>query len=224
MCLSDDNYSLNEHFCSKNSNRIKVFGKGTISVKPDSAEVVVGVITENVELETAQQENAKITMQVINSLIEIGVLPKYIKTEGYTIRANYDYVNGKQIFRGYEVNNSLNINIANINSAGEIIDTAVSNGANTVSGINFIVSDEKKYYYEALSLAVADAQNKAAVIANKLRVNLNATPIQINEKSRENIAPLGAVTFKAASYTTPVEAGENQINSEIEAVFMYSEY
>ena len=142
-------YNLDDYDSAKYGNKLKVFGKGILSVKPDVADVVLGVITENIQLEVAQQENAKITKQVINSIEEIGVLPKNIQTQNYNIRSNYDYINGKQIFRGYEVSNNLKVIITNINSAGEIIDTAVKKGANTVSGINFIVSDQTKYYYEA---------------------------------------------------------------------------
>ena len=37
-------------------------------MKPDAAEVIIGVITENAQLEVAQEENARITQQVINSI------------------------------------------------------------------------------------------------------------------------------------------------------------
>ena len=219
--VDSDNYSLDDYVSTKCGNRFKVFGKGTVSVKPDTAEVVIGVITENIQLEVAQEENAKITQQVINSINELGVLPKYIQTENYNIRANYDYINGRQVFRGYEVSNNLKVLIRNINSAGEIIDTAVKNGANTVSGINFIVSDATKHYYEALRLAVEDAQNKASVMANELKVKLNIIPIQINEQDKGNITPL-VMTLKYANGATPIEAGENKITADIEAVFIYN--
>ena len=219
-----DNYSLGDYTNIKSGNRLKVFGKGTVSVKPDIAEVVIGVTTEDVQLETAQRENANITQQVVNSIKRMGVLPKYIQTQNYNIRANYDYINGKQVFRGYEVINNLKVVIEDINFAGEIIDTAVKNGANTISGINFMVSDPTMYYYKALSMAVKDAQNKASVIANELKVNLNITPIQINEQDRGIITPLTVINFKSASGTTPIEAGENIITAELEAVFAYIDY
>lgn len=222
--VDSDNYSLDDYARGKSDNRLKVFGKGAVSVKPDAAEVVIGVIKENPQLEVAQEENASVTQQVINSIIRMGVLPKYIQTENYNIRSNYDYVEGKQVFRGYEVSNNIKVLIRNIDLAGEIIDAAVKNGANNVSGIDFIVSDQSTYYYEALRLAVTDAQNKASVMADKLKVKLDITPIQINEHERGIIAPLGAMTLKNVSVTTPIQAGENKIIADIEAVFKYSEF
>ena len=212
-----------DYTSSKYDNKFKVFGKGTVSVKPDSAEVTIGVITENAQLELAQEENARVTQNVINSLMKMGILPKYIQTQNYNIRPNYDYIDGRQVFRGYEVSNYLKVLISNINFAGEIIDTAVRNGANTVSGISFIVTDQPNLYYEALNLAVKDAQNKASVMANKLKVKLNIIPIEITEQAKGTITPLTVMTFKSVNGATPIEAGENRITADIEAVFIYGE-
>ena len=217
-----NNYKLDDYISGKNHSRLKVFGKGSINVKPDAAEVGIGVITENIQLEAAQEENAKITTQVINSIKAIGVLPKYIQTHNYNIRPTYDYIEGKQVFRGYEVSNNLKILIRNIDLVGEIIDIAVKNGANTVSGVSLIVSDKTKYYYEALRLAVVDSQKKASVMANELNVNLNIIPIQIIEQDKGNISPITGITFKYESGTTPIEAGENKITADIEAIFIYT--
>lgn len=216
-----DNYTVDDYTSDKGSNRFKVFGEGVVSVKPDAAEVVIGVITENVQLEVAQEENAKVTQQVINSIMEIGVLPRYIQTQNYNIRPNYDYIDGKQVFRSYEVSNYLKVLISNIDSVGEIIDTAVKNGANTVRGINFIVSNQSNHYYEALSLAIEDAQNKARIMANELKVELNIIPIQINEQDKGNVIPL-TMTLKNVNGATPIEAGENKITADIEAIFIYT--
>lgn len=214
-------YSLNDFNDDQCSpNKLKVIGKGTISVKPDLAEIVVGVITEDLQLEVAQEKNAKITQDVINSLRDLGIPLKNIQTENYSIRPNYDYINGKQVFRGYEVINNLKILISNVNNVGVVIDTAVSNGANSLTGIIFIVSDETKYYYEALRRALQDAQNKARVVADQLKVKLNIIPIQINEQNETTSTPL-VMTLKSTSNTTPIEAGENIINADIEAIFTY---
>lgn len=217
-----ENYCLGKCENDKATNRFKVLGKGTVSVRPDVAEVVIGVTTENLQLQEAQEENAKKVQQIIDGVKGIGVLPRHIQTERFSIRPSYDYIDGKQIFRGYEVSNSLKILIKDLSSVGEIIDTSVKNGANNISGIGFSVSDITKYYYEALRLAVEDAQNKASIMANKLKVKLNNTPIEINEQDKGTIAPLTVAAFKSIAENTPIEAGENKITADIEAVFIYT--
>ena len=221
--IDSNDYSLEGHTRGDHHNKLEVFGKGVINVKPDAAEVVIGIKTDNLQLEIAQEENAAITTQVISNINKFGVLPRYIQTQNYNIRTNYDYIEGKQVFRGYEVSNNLKVLIRNLELAGEIIDAAVKSGANNVEGINLIVSDQTTYYYEALRLAVTDAQNKARVISDKLNVNLNIVPIQINEHEKEAIIPFGAMTLKQVSTATPIVAGENKIIAEIGAIFKYSE-
>lgn len=220
---NNDNHSLGNQEGTKGNNKLRVIGKGTVSVRPDGAEVIVGVITEDKQLEVAQQENAQTMQQVINSLRAIGVPQRNMQTRNYNIRPNYDYINGQQIFRGYEVSNNLEVVISDINSVGQIIDTAVSNGANSVNGIIFTISNETAQYYEALRRAVEDAQNKARVIANELNVNLDIIPIQINEQKEEEITPR-ITSLKSSNASTPIEAGENIINADIEAIFVYSKY
>ena len=206
----------------KADNKLKVFGKGSINVKPDVAEVTIGVITENQQLDIAQEENSRITKQVIDSIKGMEVLAEDIQTENYNINANYDYIDGKQVFRGYLVSNYLKVSIKNIDEVGAVIDTAIKNGANNVRGITFIVSDSARYYYEALRLAIDDAQNKAMSIANSLKVKLNLVPIQIYEQSNRTMAPL-SMNLKAAVLSTPIEPGENKITADIEAIFIYTE-
>lgn len=208
---------------AKYGNRLKVFGRATVNVKPDIAEISIGVITENKQLKQTQKENTKITQQVVDSIKSMGILAKDIQTQNYNIREKNDYIDGEQVFRGYEVTNYLKVVVKNINHVGEIIDTAVKNGANTVDNIRFIVSDASKYYAEALRLAIEDAQNKALVMGNKLRVKVNNVPIEIIEQGGDSIAPLTVMTFKATSGSTPIEAGENKITAVIEGMFIYDE-
>jgi hypothetical protein len=64
---------------------MRVRGKGTVTVQPDTAVVVVGVVTESMQLSTAQEENARRVNEVINALLGIGVPQKDIQTQSYTI-------------------------------------------------------------------------------------------------------------------------------------------
>ena len=50
--------------------------------------------------------------------------------------------NYQQILIGYRVSNILSIQTDNIDSAGNIIDAAVSSGANRVDTVSFQLSDE----------------------------------------------------------------------------------
>lgn len=202
------------------NNILKVTGTGVIKVMPDTAEIVLGVITENDKVQIAQKENSTITAQVIETLKNLGVLNKDLKTEGYTINSKYDYVDGKQVFRGYEVRNLIRVTIRDINNIGMIIDAAVEQGVNNIGNISFTIKDSSLFYSEALKLAVEDAQSKAITIASKLGVKVDIIPIKIVEQTSDMSMSTSGPTFKATLATTPIETGENKVSAIVEAVFL----
>ncbi|MFZ5969210.1 MAG: SIMPL domain-containing protein [Bacillota bacterium] len=201
--------------------RLKVEGVGSVQVQPDIAVVVLGVITENKELQAAQEENAQKTTEVIDTLKNIGISSRDIQTQSYQIFPQYDYVEGKQIFRGYRVEHTLKVTIRDMDETGEIIDAAVRSGANVVNNITFTVSDPAKYYQQALSKAIDDAVSKAMMIGRKLDVIVSKVPIRIVEESYQQ-APSSDLLLAKAEPTTPIQTGEIRITARIEAIFSYS--
>ena len=59
---------------------------------------------------------------------------------------------------------NLMVTIKNVDMVGQVIDAAVSAGANTVTSINFSVANPAVNYAEALDAAIDDAISKAAHI------------------------------------------------------------
>lgn len=205
-----------------NNCRLKVEGKGIIVAEPDKVTAILGVLTENVQLETAQKENAETVSSVINSLIRLGVPKEAIQTQAYNIEPVYDYIDGKQVFREYRVVHNLKVDIKNVGMAGKIIDAAVEAGANTVSGISFTVSDPSIYYKEALNAAISDAIAKANVIGTKLKVNVSPIPVQIIEETYQQGTPYKPVFMQVSGQATPIQPGQIEITALIEAVFSYT--
>jgi uncharacterized protein YggE len=225
-CPRSNNYDFfnGEYIGNKiENNKMKVFGEGGVSAKPDIAKLVIGVTNEGKELEVVQQKNAKNTQQVINNIKSKGIPAKDIQTQSYTIDPQYDYIEGKQVFRGYRVSNILNVTIRDLEKVGAVIDGAVKAGANVVNNISFVISDSSQYYEQALKMALADAQSKAFAMSDKLKVRINPIPILITEQSRNQVQPQGPMSLKVATQvSTPIEAGENEIIAIVEAVFIYA--
>ncbi|SUY66897.1 SIMPL domain-containing protein [Clostridium tetani] len=211
-------YNAGASICNKG--RAKVIGVGSLKVQPDMAIVSLGIITEDKSLEKAQRENAKISDRVIRELQNMGIDRRDISTANYNIEAQYDYVDNKRVFRGYRVTNILSVNIRDITKVGEIIDASVKNGANNVGNVSFTISNPKHYNNRALKLAVENAVEKAMVIGNTLKVQVNTIPCSVKEvrpteKFRENTA-----MFQATA-TTPIMPGELTISATVEAIFVY---
>ncbi|SHM72818.1 SIMPL domain-containing protein [Gracilibacillus kekensis] len=204
------------------SNRnVKVYGTGKILVEPDAAEVHMGVVTQNLEATIAQQENARIVQQVIQSLEELGIPKENIQTTDYSIFPQYDYVNNLQQFKGYQVTNMLAVTVS-INLIGEVIDTAIANGINRMTDITFAVTNQEAYYQRALQLALYNAYNKAETISQTLRASLDPTPVTtLEQPTMQPPTPYKLVsgTEMVGGIATPIEPGRIEIEARIEICY-----
>jgi uncharacterized protein len=199
-------------------NKMTLAGKGRVTATPDIAVIRLGVQTNSDNLTNAQQENARISQEVIAALRQLGVTD--IKTFDYTIEKQYDYQNGNRIDRGYNVRNIIEIRSDNMEHIGTIIDTAVANGANIVDFISFEVSDSDYYYNLALKEAILNAYKKATAITESLGVSFDPIPFRIIENTTSP-TPYPIALREGASYTTPIEPGSKQIEANVTVVYLY---
>ncbi|MBS4191241.1 SIMPL domain-containing protein [Bacillus sp. FJAT-49705] len=204
-------------------NIIRVTGEGKVYAKPDKAEITLGASTEDKQLEVAQKNNAMIISKIKKGLNQLGIQDEQIKTVNYSIFPQYDYVEGKQIFRGYKVEHLLQISINDIENAGLVVDTAVKNGANVVSRIRFSVGDSIQYEQQALSIAVINAYQKADTIARTLGVQLNKVPILVAEIGRQRGEPIPfqMTALVKSEAATPIQPGTLEMRSQVSAEFEF---
>lgn len=199
---------------------IKVFGVGAVKAIPDTAIINLGVVTENLSLEAARRENAAKSTAVVNMLINMGIEKKQISTGAFSIDPLYDFIDGKQVFRGYRVSNLLTVTVKDIARAGEVIDKATFSGVNRVDNISFILSDQAHYYDMALNLAIENALHKGSEIGNALDIEIDKVPYRIIEQSAG--APIYDTNVaKLSASATPVLPGQIEVTSKILVVLGY---
>ena len=194
---------------------ITVMGEGSVKASPDTVLLTLGVITENKDLAAAQSENAQHTTNVIETIVKMGIPRENIQTKDYHIYPQYDYIEGKQILRGYQVNHQLAVTITTPELTGKLIDQAVENGANTIQNIQFLVSNQEIYYQNALELALRDANQKAKTLYLSLGKTATPVPIKIVEQSRSSGEPIPLAFAQSAKSSTPIEAGQNKISATL---------
>ena len=118
-------------------NIISVTGTASASSEPDTLIVVLGVESEAKTANESLSKNSNSLNSVISSLTSSGISEDDIQTSNFRIYPLYDSIkdsngNYQQILIGYRVSNILSIQTDKINLAGNIIDAAVSSGANRV--------------------------------------------------------------------------------------------
>lgn len=204
---------------------INVSGMASIKVTPDIAYVSLGVITEDKNALTAQKENAKKMSAVIAKIKASGIKSEDIKTVNYYISPKYDYnkETGQSNIVGYTVNNTVQVTVRDLNKTGNIIDIASDEGVNSATGISFGLSDNEKYYNQALEKAVKNAQKKAETMASVYGIKLKM-PVTITENSGYTPIYTMRESFAKASadfVNTPVEAGNLEVSANVSIVYEY---
>ncbi|GBD34488.1 26 kDa periplasmic immunogenic protein [bacterium HR35] len=197
-----------------------VTGEGKEIAVPNIAEIRIGVITEGSDLKTLQQENSDKMNKIINFLKAQGINEKDIKTENYSITPKYDYTLSPYKIVGYTISQNLVVKIRDLSKIGEILEGAVKNGANNVSGPNFTIDEPKVYLEKARERAILDAKEKADKIAKTAGFKLGKI-ISINELSTPEVIPLYTLGLeKLELKTTPqVEPGSQEIKVQVNITF-----
>ena len=211
----------------ESKNTITVSGTGEVYAKPDLALTSFSVITEKKEIAEAMAENTTKMNTVIDSIKEQGVEAKDLKTTKFNIYPRYEwqketqfYPNGRRILVGYEVRQSLEIKIRDMEKIGTIIQKATNAGANQVGDLRFTIDDEDEIKKQAREQAIDKAKDKAKELASQLGVKL-VRIVNFNKKGivSRYYAFEESVAMDAGDEAPQIETGENKIEVNVNITY-----
>jgi uncharacterized protein YggE len=141
--------------------RILVTGIATMTLVPDEARLVIGVVANGETAGEASRKNAEAMSKVIEALRELGLTDREIQTKWLSVDADYDCSGGRCVVVGYVATNTVEVKLRpeKFQVISEVIDRSVAAGANIVQGVLFTVSEERRRSMEEdlLKAAMADA-------------------------------------------------------------------
>src|SRR5947199_1334653 len=110
---------------------IRVHGEATVSAQPDRMQMDVGVISQGATSQAAGEANAKQSNAVVEQLRKL-VPAANIKTVNFSVNPNYQYPadGAPPKILGYTANNTVRIELDDLNALRTVIDAATRNGAN----------------------------------------------------------------------------------------------
>lgn len=209
-------------------------GHGEIKVRPDSLSVSINVETKNPALNAARAENNRKTQAIINALKALNIPGLKLETRNVSVNPLYDYQNNKlPKLIGYQVSNSLSATVTKAPTeslgeiGGKIVDTALNAGANRVGGLNFYLDNMSEIRQQALEAAVRDAHANAEAMARAAGVGINGLhSLEGSPQFGSFPRPVPMYAMKAAGVeadtaSTPVEAGETTVTSDVTARFKF---
>jgi uncharacterized protein YggE len=204
--------------------RITAVGVGESTRAPDVATITVGVISEAETAREALSRNTAAMTAARESLRAAGIEPRDLQTAGFNLSPRFSrYRPGSTPPRivGYQVTNMLTVRVRDLAKVSDVMDRAVSLGANNVTGPVFGLSDPASAREEARRAAVADALARARLDAEGLGVRVGRI-VSVNEGavSQPRPQPMAAArTMAAESVSVPIEAGETSLSAQVTVVF-----
>jgi len=204
------------------TNVVSVSGIGTVTVKPDIAYINVGVETQDKDAAVAQADNAEKMSAVMAALKKAGIKDEDITTLQYSIYDRYDYLENGTDVKYYNVTNTVKVTVRDINNVGDVIDAAANAGSNTISSIQFGISNEDELYQEALKLAMESAKQKATSIMSTFG-KTPGIPARVSESSYySGVVRMEMNAVMADSkMSTPISTGELSVTANVSVEYNY---
>lgn len=145
---------------------VTVTGEGLVAVVPDTAVIRLGVGTEGKTAREASEANARKMSAVLGAIKDGGIAPRDVQTSRLSLQPQYEANKpGAPHLTGFQVTNQVTVRIHNIDALPAVLDRAITAGANEMSGIEFVVSNQSKLLDQARDDAIADARRKAELYA-----------------------------------------------------------
>lgn len=204
---------------------ISVTGTGIVKARPDRAVLSLSVVTQAVTAEEAISENADKMYSVIETVRSLGILENQTETSAYSLSPIWEYPKegGSPKIVGYTCSNTIRVTVKNLNRVGEVIDAAVTAGANQVSSLQFTISEEamRQLGLNALSLAVKDAASKASTIATAAEVTL-VGPVSISISGYSPYVRSYAFESVSGTALTPILSPEEvSVTVSVSAIYEF---
>ena len=197
---------------------VSVSAQGRISAAPDRASISTGVQTEADTAREAMARNTAAMSKLIDGLKALGIAAKDIQTTA--IQVNPRYTNPRDgkppVINGYTALNQVRIVVVDIKKIGEVLDAALTLGANQMGGIGFEVSTAETLKDDARKAAMTNARRRAVLYAAAAGATLGQV-ISIAEDIRmAGPTPYtGRMKTMAASADVPVEAGTVDLETTV---------
>ncbi len=197
---------------------VRASGEATVTVKPDRAQISIGVVTDAPKAEAAAAQNASQTSAVLNAAKGAIAGHGEVKTTGYSISPQYDYSAGHAPrLTGYQARNTVLVTVDDLELTGKVIDAATGAGANNIEGISFSLRDDSTVRAQALAEAAKKARANGDAIAQALGLRVTGV-LRADTEQAPIIRPMQAAVagmLKAERAPTPIEPGTLDIHATV---------
>jgi uncharacterized protein YggE len=200
---------------------VRVTAGGATEAEADTVEVTLAVEARDDDPSAARQEVADGASDMRAALMGAGVSEDDIRSTGYTLREARRYERDEDVPRHY-ARQTFSVTLEDTGRAGEVIDTAVENGATTVSDVSFTVSDERRTQLkgDALETAMENARSQAEAVASS--GGISVTSVRSVSTTDTDVSPVGLEYERLEASdgaSTTLDPGPVEVEATVEVVY-----
>ena len=191
---------------------VTVTGEATVAVAPDAAVIRIGVNSQDKTAREASEANAKQMTAVLAAIKDTGIADRDIQTSRLSLQPQYDAnKSGTARLTGFQASNQVTVKIRDIDKLPALLDHAIAAGANEMSGIEFVITEQSKLLDRARDDAIADARRKAELYAQAAGSKLGPVVSITEEGSAAPPRPMQAMRAGAV----PIAPGEQTLRAMV---------
>jgi uncharacterized protein YggE len=190
---------------------ITVSGQGDMKIAPDQATVTFGIQTQGKTAQEAMDAASQKMQAVVDKLKGLKIPENVIQTRNVSVSPQYAQRppdNTAPQIVGYQANNTVDVRIDDITRTGEIVDAAVTAGANQVQGIRFSLKDDSAIRGQAVEAAVKSARTDADALAKALGVQLKGVQTVSIDSAPNTTTVDRSVAASPSALAAAVQPGE----------------
>lgn len=195
----------------------------SVSASPDLVQLTASVNALAPTASEALRQNAERMTRVIAAVEGQGVGQDDIRTSQISLNPQYEWdpTNQRQIFRGYQVSNSVEIKLHELPRTGRVLDALVTAGADEIGAITWSIEDPTTAQQQAREAAFVTARQRAlgyARAAGYADVRL----LEVTEGTPAWAGPQPLVlnaALETRNATMPIRPGEVQTSVTISVKF-----
>jgi uncharacterized protein YggE len=196
-------------------------GQGSIDLHPDTATIELTTVSDSSSSQAALDATSQSMQAVIDAmkgLTIVSIGADDLQTGSISSYQDWDSP------RTWHASQTLTVTLHDVSKAGAVIAAGNRAGADQVSGPSFSVTDQKAAYRTALREALADAREKADVVAQAMGGNV-AGVLSVTEDNQGQSYPMYAMAKGSAASdgaaAPPIEQGTLNVSAGVTVVFAY---
>ena len=166
---------------------IRVAGEGKVRIMPDQVILTIDISFVKPRMADAVKETQQTVDSVTAILEQFGKKNIDIKTSSISANKNYEYINNRSVFTGYQAEQSIDFVLNDIQRFTELTGKLLETKINSISQIQFGHSKADSLFREADLLAYDDALKSATKLCERAKVKLGKLCFITNTEAPSNV-------------------------------------